>query len=573
MKSPWAPKNDEEGAPAPAPDKKDAKDKKDDAKPGDAVKPVEIAFDGFEQRAIRMEAPAGRIGALQAAKGKLLYLRFPRLGAEGGAPSGDDEGNAAGARAQLVYFDAETKKEERILDGVASFQVCGNGEKVLVHTADAWGFVDPAKDQKIEDKIAIAGLEATIDPRREWSEILTDAGRLVRDYFYQADTHHVDWAAVVARYRGALPDCTSREDVDFLIREMLGELNCGHAYDNPPPDMDDGRPARPVGLLGCDWALEQGAYRIARIVGGGAYDADARSPLAIPGVDVQAGEFLLAVDDVPVDVARDVYAAFDGTAGKATWITVSASPRFDGKERRVLVKPVAHENELRYRDWVARNRERVAEASNGRIGYVHVPDTGVHGQNELVRQFMGAYDRDALIVDERWNSGGQIPTRFIELLDRPVLNFWAVRHGEDEPSPTVGHRGPKCMLINEACGSGGDCFPYFFRAAGLGPLIGRRTLGALVGLSGNPGFIDGSSITVPTFGFYEKDGTWGIEGHGVEPDIEVIDDPALMVDGADPQLQAAIEHLQTQLATWKSDRPSRPKSPDRTAAGVPPEEH
>lgn len=575
VKSPWAPKNDEEGKTDDAKDKKEEKkdDKKDgDAKKDEAVKPVEIAFDGFEGRAIQLEAPAGRIRGLQAAKGKILYLRFPRIGS-GDAPTPRDEAGGAPVRAQLVTFDPEKKKEEKILDGVVHFQVCGNGEKVLVHTADAWAFVDPAKDQKIEDKITIAGLQATIDPRDEWNEILTDAGRLVRDYFYQADTHHVDWAAVVKRYKGALPDCTSREDVDFLIREMLGELNCSHAYDNPPPGMDDGKPASPVGLLGCDWVLEQGVYKIARLVGGGAYDADSRSPLAIPGVDVKAGEFLLAVNDVPVDAARDVYAAFDGMADKATWITVNGSPRFDGKERRVLVKPIASESKLRYRDWIARNRELVAKASNGRIGYVHVPDTGIHGQNELVRQFMGAFDKDALIVDERWNSGGQIPTRFIELLNRPATNFWAVRNGEDWTWPQVAHRGPKCMLINEAAGSGGDCLPYYFRQAGLGKLIGRRTLGGLVGLSGNPGFIDGSSITVPTVGFYEKDGTWGVEGHGVEPDLEVIDDPALMLDGSDPQLQAAIQHLQKELATWKFERPNRPKSPDRSAAGVRPKDY
>lgn len=586
VKSPWAPKNDAEGeSESPTGDEQGADGKDASAvksasgskgekseQRDEPAKPVEIALDGFEQRAILTEAPAGRIGSLQAAKGKLLYLRLPRLGsAEADAPN-DDEGNAAGGRSQLVYFDLEKRKEEQILDGVVQFQVCGNGEKVLVRTADAWAFVEPAKDQKIEDKIAIAGLKATIDPRREWNQILTDAGRLVRDYFYQADTHHVDWNAIVARYKSALPDCTSREDVDFLIREMIGELNCGHTYDDPPPGMDEGKPASPVGLLGCDWVLEQGAYKIARIVGGGAYDADARSPLAIPGVGVEAGEFLLAVNDVPVDVSRDVYAAFDGTAGKATWITISRAPRIDGKERRVLVKPIAREGELRYRDWVACNRELVAKASNGRIGYVHVPDTGIHGQTELVRQFMGAFDEDALIVDERWNSGGQIPNRFIELLNRPVTNFWAVRNGEDWTWPPVGHRGPKCMLINEASGSGGDCFPYFFRAAGLGKLIGRRTWGGLVGLSGNPSFIDGSSITVPTFGFYEKDGTWGVEGHGVEPDLEVIDDPALMVEGGDPQLQAAIQHMQQELAHWKFDRPKRPQSPDRSAAGVRPED-
>ena len=285
---------------------------------------------------------------------------------------------------------------------------------------------------------------------------------------------------------------------------------------------------------------------------------------------MKPGEFLLAVNDAPVDVARDVYAAFDGMANKATWITVSASPRIDGKERRILVKPIANESQLRYRDWVARNRELVANASKGRIGYVHVPDTGIRGQNELARQYMGAFDKDALIVDERWNGGGQIPTRFIELLNRPVTNFWAVRHGEDMTWPPVGHRGPKCMLINEASGSGGDCFPTISARPASASLIGRRTWGGLVGLSGNPGFIDGSSITVPTIGFYEKDGTWGIEGHGVDPDIEVIDDPTQMVDGSDPQLQAGIQHLLKQLETWKFERPNRPKAPDRSPTGCGP---
>ena len=584
VKNPWAPKSDDEAAPAgdaaKGGEKKDdakaeeAKDetkkddaKKDEPKKEEPVKPVEILFDGFEARALVVDVPAGRITDLQGAKGKVLYRRLPRSGASGESANPDDDApRDAGA---LCRFDLESKKEEKILEGVSGYEACAKANKVLVRVGPAWGFVELAKEQKLEDKIALTNLVADVDPMKEWDEIVTDCGRVMRDYFYTADMHRVDWNAVVARYRAALSDCTAREDVDFLIREMIAELNVGHAYDRPPADMDDGRPARPVGLLGCDWALERGAYKVARLVGGGAYDADARSPLALPGVDVKAGEFVLAVNEAPIDAGRDVYAAFEGTAGKPTWITVNGEPNQDGKERRVLVQPIASEAELRYRDWVAANRELVRKLSDGRIGYVHVPDTGLHGQNELVRQFMGAFDKDALLIDERWNSGGQIPTRFIELLDRPVTNYWAVRHGEDWAWPPVGHRGPKCMLINGSAGSGGDCFPWFFRQAKLGKLIGRRTWGGLVGISGNPGFVDGSAITVPTFGFYKKDGTWAVEGHGVDPDLEVMDDPAKMVNGDDPQLLAGVQWLQKQLETWKFDRPKRPAPPDRSKAGIP----
>ena len=584
VKNPWAPKSDDEAAPAgdaaKGGEKKDdakaeeAKDetkkddaKKDEPKKEEPVKPVEILFDGFEARALVVDVPAGRITDLQGAKGKVLYRRLPRSGASGESANPDDDApRDAGA---LCRFDLESKKEEKILEGVSGYEACAKANKVLVRVGPAWGFVELAKEQKLEDKIALTNLVADVDPMKEWDEIVTDCGRVMRDYFYTADMHRVDWNAVVARYRAALSDCTAREDVDFLIREMIAELNVGHAYDRPPADMDDGRPARPVGLLGCDWALERGAYKVARLVGGGAYDADARSPLALPGVDVKAGEFVLAVNEAPIDAGRDVYAAFEGTAGKPTWITVNGEPNQDGKERRVLVQPIASEAELRYRDWVAANRELVRKLSDGRIGYVHVPDTGLHGQNELVRQFMGAFDKDALLIDERWNSGGQIPTRFVELLDRPVTNYWAVRHGEDWAWPPVGHRGPKCMLINGSAGSGGDCFPWFFRQAKLGKLIGRRTWGGLVGISGNPGFVDGSAITVPTFGFYKKDGTWAVEGHGVDPDLEVMDDPAKMVNGDDPQLLAGVQWLQKQLETWKFDRPKRPAPPDRSKAGIP----
>jgi tricorn protease len=233
-----------------------------------------------------------------------------------------------------------------------------------------------------------------------------------------------------------------------------------------------------------------------------------------------------------------------------------------------VVQPLGSEVGLRFRSWIEANRRYVAEKTGGRVGYIYVPDTGIRGQNELVRQFVGNLTSPALIIDERWNGGGQIPTRFVELLNRPVTNYWTTRDGRDFRWPPDSHQGPKCMLINGPSGSGGDAFPAYFRQAGLGKLIGRRTWGGLIGISGNPGLIDGGGITVPTFGYYEKDGTWGIEGHGVEPDIDVVDDPSKMVEGGDPQLDAAIAHILGELEANPYTPPGRPAHPDRSGMGV-----
>ena len=278
-----------------------------------------------------------------------------------------------------------------------------------------------------------------------------------------------------------------------------------------------------------------------------------------------------------MDTGRDPWAAFAGLAGKPTTLTVSAKPVLDAEAREVVVKPISGETELRFRDWIERNRAYVAEKSGGKLAYVYVPNTGVDGQTELVRQFQGARDQDGLIVDERWNGGGQIPNRFIELLNRPVTNYWARRDQKDWVWPPDGHHGPKAMLINGLAGSGGDMFPWLFRHHKLGPLVGTRTWGGLVGISGNPRFIDGGSISVPQFAFYEKDGTWGIEGHGVDPDVEVLDDPGVMkgglaAGGADPQLDKAIELLMAELQKNPTVVPPRPAGPDRRGMGLPKED-
>ncbi len=422
-------------------------------------------------------------------------------------------------------------------------------------------------------------MKALIDPRREWAQILADAWRLQRDFFYVDNMHGVDWPAIREQFTAMLADAASREDVQFIIAEMISQLNIGHAYVQAPGDVDQ-PPSLAVGLLACDFELGRDssgatAYRFSRIYSGAPWEADSRGPLALsePEKDrIVEGEYLLAVNGVAVNTAQAPWAAFAGLAGRPTTLTVNTTPLMDGQQRDVLVTPVASDQDIRFRAWIESNRAHVDRATDGKVGYIYVPNTGVEGQNELFRQFYAQRDRAALIIDDRWNGGGQIPTRFIELLNRPVTNYWAKRDGKDWTWPPDSHQGPKCMLINGSAGSGGDMFPWLFKQMNLGKLIGMRTWGGLVGISGNPQFIDGGSMSVPTFGFYKKDGTWGVEGHGVDPDILVVDDPGLMIGGGpenDPQLAAAIQHMLEELRANPYTRPQRPAPPDRSGMGIP----
>jgi tricorn protease len=290
-------------------------------------------------------------------------------------------------------------------------------------------------------------------------------------------------------------------------------------------------------------------------------------PLSQPGVKVSKGDFLVAVNGKPLNTQKDPWAAFAGLAGKTVRLTFSKTAKGE-QPWEVQVQLMESEQGLRYRRWVERNRQKVDAASKGQVGYLYVPNTGIRGQNELIRQFYGQTGKKALIIDERWNGGGQIPTRFIELLNRPVANFWALRDGDDWIWPYDSHQGPKCMLINGMAGSGGDYFPFWFKQTELGPLIGRRTWGGLVGISSEPPLMDGAGVTTPSFAFYEKDGTWGIEGHGVDPDIEVMDDPALMREGGDPQLDRAVAEMLKALETQAFVKPPRPPYPDRSKMGI-----
>lgn len=495
-----------------------------------APNPVEIHLADFERRSVLLPPRAGQYSDLTAAKGRVLYLRRPNMG----SPEGPQ---ALGA---LMFYDLKEREEKTVLADTASFTPTADGKKILVQRKLDWGFVNLAADQKLEHPIATADLEMTVDPVQEWRQIFTDAWRFNRDYFYDPGMHGLDWKRVHDQYAALLPHAVTRWDVNFLIGELIGELDASHTY-RSGGDLEPA-PQRPVGLLGVNWTLEQGAFRVARILRGAPWDTEVRSPLDEPGLQVAEGTYVLAVNGTPLDPARTPWEAFAGLAGKTVRLTLNDKPTPEGS-RTVVVQTLtsSEERRLRHLAWVESNRRRVAEASDGKLGYIYVPDTTTHGQTELFRQFRAQFDRAGLVIDERFNSGGQLGDRFLELLDRKSFAHLAHRYGRDQSWPPVRHGGPQVMLINEWSASGGDAFPWFFRTAGRGPILGRRTWGGLIGPAIGHQLIDGGTVVVPPGRLYGPDGKWFAEGHGVDPDIDVPENPTSLARGTDVQLERAIE--------------------------------
>ncbi len=513
---------------------------------------VGIDLDNFEGRAVVLPISGGRFDNLRAAPGKLIYVREPRVGSSGGAHP-------------LCYYDLEKRNEAQILDDVGGVELSSNNKKLLVQRGRGWGIIDVAENQRFDKVMATGAMEATIDPKSEWKQIFTDAWRLERDFFYDPHMHGVDWTEVRDHYKTLLDDCVTREDVNYVLGEMIGELNSSHTY-RGGGDYDDG-PRRGVGYLGCDLAVENGAFRIKHILDVAPWDYAHRSPLRQPGVRVAEGDWILAVNGNRLDVAQDPWVAFQGLADTTVQLTINGKPEMGGA-REILVRTVGDESQMRQLAWVEANRKKVDQISGGKIGYLYVHNTAVDGQSDLYRQFRAQFNKPGLVVDERWNSGGQIPDRFVELLGRRVTNYWRVRDGHDWQTPTIAHSGPMAMLANGWSGSGGDCLPWLFRKAGLGPVVGQRTWGGLIGMTGAPQLIDGGHVTVPTFGIYDTNGSWVIEGSGVEPDISVVDDPALMAKGADPQLERAISEVMKSLETNAPEWPKHPDYPNRSGLTV-----
>jgi len=525
---------------------KDNKDEKEADKADKEAKDetVTIEFEGFERRIIILPPEAGNMGNLAAADGKIIYMRYPNSGSDG-----EDS--------ELMFFDLKEKESKTIMKNVNGYELSADGKKLLVRQGRNLGVVGVGSDQKMDKQLALNKMEMTIDPKAEWQQIFNDTWRFERDFFYDKNMHGVDWVAMRKQYGDMIQYAVTRNDVNFILGELIAELNASHTYngggDQETPEH------KAVGYLGVDWAKDHDQFKIKTIIRGADWDSEVRSPLDEPGVNVKEGEYILAVNGMALADYTDPWAAFEGLSNETVELTVSSTPDWENV-RSVVVKTMSDETRLRNLAWIESNRKRVDEESGGKLGYIYVPSTGIDGQNELVRQFYGQWNKQGLVVDERFNNGGQIPDRFIELLNRKPLAYWNVRDGKDWQWPPVGNFGSMVMLINGWSGSGGDAFPDYFRKAGLGPLIGGRTWGGLIGISGAPTLIDGGGVTVPTFRMYNPDGTWFKEGHGVDPDIQVLEDPTQLAKGVDTQLERAIAEA---LKLVKDKGPIHPAPPQK----------
>jgi tricorn protease len=514
--------------------------KKDDAK--DSTKaPFTIDFDGIENRFVVLPPENAGYFGLTRVKGGFLVVR---------------DGN-------LEKYDLEKRSLSRVLDGVSSFALTGDGAKLLYRSGSELCFADASPGQsRGANPVPQDGVKLKIDRRAEWAQVYLDSWRIMRDWFYDPGMHQVDWKAMREKHAPLVAHVAHRADLDYLIGEMIGELNVGHAY------VDRGEtpsvPRIPIGLLGCTFSKDADRYRIARIFDGDNWDESTRSPLTEPGIDANEGDYLLAIDGENLTTADNPYRLLENKLGRQ--ITLSISATNDPKDARLVrVKPIASEQELRYRDWVKRNRAMVDRLSGGRIGYVHVPNTAVEGHHRFYEDFRPqAGVKEAMIIDDRYNGGGFIPDRMAQSLAHRPYNYW-VRRGTDlYPTPDIAFTGPMTMLINGYSSSGGDAFPFYFRKLGLGPLIGKKTWGGLVGYSGTPRFVDGGGLAVPGFAFVNTDGQWDVEAVGVAPDIDVFDDPTLVRLEREPTIERAIEHLLQELEKRGPARtPPVPPGPDR----------
>ena len=541
--------------------KEEKKEKGDEKKKGgkeasedSAGVSVAIDFNNLEARLVLLPPDAGNISGLMPFKGKLVYLRRPNTG------SGERS-------ASLMFYDFEKREEETILANVDGAVATADGKAILVRSNGKYGIVKPAPKQKIEKPVPTDGLVMDLIPREEWRQIFADTWRRHRDFFYDPNMHQVDWNGLRKRYGALIEDARTRWDVSFIQSNLASELSAGHTY-TFGGDVENIE-FRQTGFLGIDWELQNNLYRIKRIVKPAVWDTEVRSPFDQPGIDVQTGDYILSVNGVALDPKKDPYAAFEGLSGKTVSLTVSrSSKKEDSKQHVIKCLTQGEEINLRYLEWIESNRKMVDELSNGQLGYVYMSNTGGRGQRELVRMYYGQLDKQGFVIDERFNGGGQLADRFLELLQRPVVYNLHWRHGRDHTWPIKTNTGPVGMLINGWAGSGGDGLPWAFQELKAGPIVGERTLGILVGPATGHRLIDGGGITVPGARLYDNDGHWFWEGEGVTPDFEVLDDPNLLVQGRDPQIEKVVEEVMKLVRANPPKMTPAPALQDRTAGGL-----
>jgi tricorn protease len=546
-----APKNDEvESGDKPA---EDAKEGNDSASENDQT-PLTIDLDGFEYRTVILPVTSGNMWELYPIKDKVVFARYPNQG-------------ASDAKSALVYYDIKERKEEVIISDLQGVVKASAGDKFLVRSQGKFGVISAAVKQQIKDPVPTGEMSMELVPKEEWYQVFDDTWRRYRDFFYDENMQQVDWDMMRAQYRPLIEDARSRWDVSNILIELISELSAGHTYAGGG-DTEQVRPVQ-TGKLGIDWELSDGKFKIARIVRAAPWDTEVRSPLDEPGVDIKEGAYIHSVNGVILDPDKDPYAAFEGLAGKTVNLEISTSGAATDT-RTILVKCLTpgEETRLRHLEWIEENRKTVDELSNGQLAYIYMPNTGGLGQRELMRMFYGQVDKKGFVIDERFNGGGQLSDRFMEMLTRPRLFNLHWRHGRDHQWPLKANDGPKAMLINGSAGSGGDALPWAFQVLDAGPIIGERTRGILVGPATGHSMIDGGYITVPGGRLYQNNSEWFWEGYGVSPDIEIWDDPEKLAKGHDPQLERAVEELLKLLEASPNEPVPAPPYEDRTASGI-----
>jgi tricorn protease len=575
--APFAPRSDEGAIEAPRQGREDGKaaaaggdaGARDEWKPG-ASKPLRVDLDALVQRAVPLPVPAAVVSGLEAVKGRVYYQTSPLPTIEGKLP---------GEKSALHAFDMVERKDAIVIGDLDGYRLSANGEKLLYKKDKDWFIVDAkaggdgaAKSHEEKKPLALANLRVLVEPRREWAEMFESAWRLERDFFYNTRMNGVDWPKVRAAYEKLLPLVGSREDLNYLIGEMQGELGNSHTYVGGG-DQDDPTARVATGLLGADYFLDaaSGRYYFARIYPGDNTREAYRSPLLQPGAKIKPGDFLLAVDGHELKAPMDPYQLFVGKGEQNVRLTVADAPA--GARRDVVVEPVKSELNLREQAWIEHNRDLVDRLSGGRVGYVYLSNMEELGMDQFLRQFFNQSDKLALIVDDRWNGGGFIDQLVLARLRRTLVGMSTNRALAGTSIPQQLVNGPKVCLVNHYSASDGDMFPFYFRKYGLGPLIGTRTWGGVRGIRGPWPLLDGGYITVPEDSVYGLDSQWVMENRGVVPDIEVDDAPREMLAGRDPQIEAAVRYLLDGLGSNPGSKPGGLPPPPPLLPAYPPPGH
>lgn len=537
--SPFRPRSDDISEP----EKKEEK-KKDEAKPKELI--LKVDTDGLSQRVLQLPIQAANYRNLASVGSTVYYIRT----------------SSKDSKPALQMYDLAARKETE-LGSVSGFEISADGKKMLVSQDGKYGIIDlPKAKVSIGEPLKLSGMEMQLDHHKEWQQIYNECWRQMRDFFYDPTMHGVDWKAMRAKYAPLVPYVNHRADLTYIIGEMVAELNAGHAYvgggDMPHPQRI------PTGLLGARLRRHSSGYfQIVKILRGESWNPKLHSPLAELGLNVKDGDFLLAINGQPVNEMKTPYETLVNQAGKQVVLKINSEPKEKGS-REIVVEPIDNEGDLYYHEWVSDNIRKVGKATNGKVGYVHVPDMQVRGLNQFNRYFYPQTHKKALIIDMRGNGGGNVSPMLIERLRREIAMIDIARNSVPDTDPGAMLYGPKVCLLNEFSASDGDLFPYRFRQHKLGKLIGKRSWGGVVGIRGSLPLLDGGYLNRPEFSRYGVDGkSWIIEGVGVPPDIEVDNDPAREYAGIDDQLNRAIKEVLEELKTKEKDLPPPPPYPKK----------